>query len=192
MNPMMFPKMLSSHAEGWDWLMRMHPSVAKMYLAWVVPMSAIPPAMLLYAWHAYSDAPLLEISQNQALLLAAIFFVSELVMVPIMAAVVQRIGEVAEAHAPYHDAFALAAVVPTPLWLMPIALFVPSVVFHAVMMLLALAASAALIYQGVDRVFRLPDEGHSLLAAGSVLAAGLVAWVLMMVLAFVSWGMVLT
>ena len=33
MNPMMFPKMLTSHAEGWDWLMRIHPSVARMYLA---------------------------------------------------------------------------------------------------------------------------------------------------------------
>ena len=48
MNPMMFPKMLTSHAEGWDWLMRIHPSVARMYLAYVVPMSIIPPAMLFY------------------------------------------------------------------------------------------------------------------------------------------------
>ncbi|MBN9423791.1 MAG: hypothetical protein BGO63_08510 [Candidatus Accumulibacter sp. 66-26] len=192
MNPMMFPKMLSSHAEGWEWLMRVHPSVPRMYLAYVVPMSAIPPAMLLYAWHAYSGAPLLEISRNQAMLLAAVFFVSELLMVPIMAWVVQRIGAVADAQASYRDAFALAAVVPTPLWLMPVALFVPSVVFHAAAMLLALAASAALIYQGVDRVYRLEDEGHSRLAAGSVFAAGLVAWVLMMGLAFVSWGMVLT
>lgn len=192
MNLSMFPKMLISHDEGWNWLMRIHPSVGKMYLAYVVPMSLIPPAMLLYAWRTYSTAPLLEISANQALFLAAVFFVSELAMVPIMGRVVQSIGEVADAHPPYHDAFALAAVVPTPLWLAPVALFVPSLVFNIVVMMLAIAGATALIYQGVNRIFKLPDEGHSLLVAGTVLAAGLIAWVAMMVLAFVSWGMVLT
>ena len=192
MNLSMFPKMLISHDEGWNWLMRIHPSVGKMYLAYVVPMSLIPPAMLLYAWRTYSNAPLLEISANQALFLAAVFFVSELAMVPIMGRVIQSIGEIADAHPPYHDAFALAAVVPTPLWLAPVALFVPSLVFNIVVMMLAIAGATALIYQGVNRIFKLPDEGHSLLVAGTVLAAGLIAWVAMMVLAFVSWGMVLT
>ena len=192
MNTMMFPKMLTSHAEGWDWLMRIHPSVARMYLAYVVPMSIIPPAMLYYASRTYRDVPLLGISADKALLIAAVFFVTELIMVPIMGFVVQSIGNVANAHPPYHDAFALAAVVPTPLWLAPLALFVPNVYFAIIIMMLALGASAALIYQGVDRVFRLADEGKALLVAGSVFAAGLVAWVAMIGLAFVTWGAVLT
>jgi hypothetical protein len=189
---MMFPKMLTSHAEGWDWLMRVHPSVARMYLAYVVPMSAIPPAMLFYASRTYSDIPLLGINADKALFIAVVFFVTELIMVPIMGRVVQSIGNVADAHPPYHDAFAFAAVVPTPLWLAPLALFVPSVYFAIIVMLLALGASAALIYQGVDRVFSLADEGKTLLVAGSVFAAGLVAWVAMIGLAFVTWGAVLT
>ena len=192
MNPMMFPKMLTSHAEGWDWLMRIHPSVARMYLAYVVPMSLIPPAMLFYASRTYTDIPLLQISADKALFIAIVFFVTELVMVPIMGRVVQSIGNVADAHPPYHDAFALAAVVPTPLWLAPLALFVPNLYFAMVVMLFALGASAALIYQGVDRVFDLTDEGKTLLVAGSVFAAGLVAWVSMMGLAFVTWGAALT
>lgn len=192
MNLLMFPKMLTSHGQGWDWLMRIHPSVSKMYLAYVVPMSLIPPAMLLYAWRTYRTSPLLEISLNQALVLAAVFLLAELVMVPIMGRVLQRIGEVANVHPDYQDTFALAAVAPTPLWLAPLALFVPSVAFNAIVMVLALAGVATLIYQGVDRVFRLQDEGQSLLVAGTVLAAGLIAWVAMLVLAFVSWGMVLT
>lgn len=192
MNTMMFPKMLTSHAEGWDWLMRIHPSVARMYLAYVVPMSAIPPAMLLYASRTYRDIPLLGINADKALFIAVVFFVTELVMVPIMGRVVQSIGNVADAHPPFHDAFALAAVVPTPLWLAPLALFVPNVYFAIIVMMLALGASAALIYQGVDRVFSLADEGKTLLVAGSVFAAGLVAWVAMIGLAFVTWGAVLT
>lgn len=192
MNPMMFPKMLTSHAEGWDWLMRIHPSVAKMYLTYVVPMSIIPPAMLMYASRTYTDVPMLQISSEQALFIAAIFFITELIMVPIMGWVVQSIGNVADAHPPYHDAFALAAVVPTPLWLAPLALFVPNLYVAIIVMMLALGASAALIYQGVDRVFGLTDEGKTLLVAGSVFAAGLVAWVAMMGLAFVTWGAALT
>ena len=192
MNLMMFPKMLTSRAEGWDWLTRSQPSVAKMYLAYVVPMSLIPPAMLLYAWRSYGDVPLLAITLNQTLFLASVFFVTELIMVPIMGRVLQKIGEVANAFPSYHDTFVLAAVVPTPLWLAPIALLVPSLVFNILVMMLALAGAAALIYQGVERAYDLRDEGHALLVAGTVLAAGLVAWVTMIGLAFVTWGMVLT
>lgn len=192
MNPMMFPRMLTSHGEGWDWLMRIHPSVAKTYLFYVLPMSLIPPAMLLYAWNTYGGPPLPEITRNEALFLATVFLVAELVMVPIMGRVLQMIGQVADSSPSYQNTFTLAAVVPTPLWLVPLALFVPSLVFNILMMLLALSCSAALIFQGVDRTYDLRDEGHSFLLAGSVFAAGLVAWVIMLVLAFVSWGAVLS
>lgn len=193
MNLMMFPRMLVSRREGWEWLTRFHPSVAKVYLAYVIPMSLIPPAMLMYAWRNYGDElPLLDIGFHQAMTLAAVFFAAELLMVPIMGFVLQKIGSVANAEPPYHAAFAFAAAVPTPLWLAPLALAVPSLAFNLAVTLLALAGSAALIYQGVDRTYRLPDEGHSLLVAGSVLAAGLVAWVTMIVAAFVAWGAVLS
>ncbi len=191
MNPMMFPRMLMSHGEGWDWLKRIHPSVAKLYFLYVIPMSLIPPAMLLYAWRTYGGPPLPEITLGEAWFLAAVFFAAELVMVPIMGRVLQMIGQVAEASPLYQDAFTLAAVVPTPLWLAPVALFVPSLVFNILIMLLALGCSAVLIFQGVDRTYDLNDEGHSLLLGGSVFAAGLVAWVIMLVLAFVTWGTVL-
>ena len=192
MNPMIFPKMLTSHEAGWEWLMRIHPSVTKMYLAYVVPMSLIPPAMLLYASRTHSDAPLLGVSADNALFLALVFFITELLMVPIMGRVIQLMGGIVDSHPAYKDAFVLAAVAPTPFWLAPIALFVPSVAFNVVVMLLAVIGAAMLIYQGIDRVFQLEDEGRRRLAAGFVLAAGLVAWVAMGVLTFVSWGSVLT
>lgn len=193
MNPMMFPRMLTSHGEGWDWLKRIHPSVARLYVFYVIPMSLIPPAMLLYAWRTYGGPPLPEITLEEAQFLATVFFVAELVMVPIMGRVLQMIGQVADASPSYQNAFTLAAVVPTPLWLAPLALFVPSLAFNILIMLLAIACSAVLIFQGVDRTYDLHDEGgHSLLLGGSVLAAGLVAWVIMLVLAFVTWGRVLT
>ena len=192
MNPMMFPKMLFSHHEGWDWLMRVHPTVGRMYLAYVVPMSLIPPAMLLYAWHTYGTERLPGIGATQAFLLAAVLYVMQLVAVPLMAAAIQRIGAVIDAVPSFQDAFAFAAVVPTPLWIAPIALFVPSFLFAVAAMVLAWAGSGAMIFEGAYRVFRVEDEGHGLLVAGSVFAAGLVAWVAMAGLIFVSAGLLLT
>ncbi|MBI4986029.1 MAG: DUF1282 family protein [Rhodocyclales bacterium] len=190
MSPLIFPKMLFSHEEGWSWLMRIHPTVTRLYLSYVVPLSLIPPVMLFYAWYAYRDAMFAEISMGVMLSMCVIFYVVELVMVPVMGAVLRRVGEVADLDLPYQDAFAMAAVAPTPLWIAPLFLFVPSLLLNSLVLALALLGSGMLIYQGVPKVFRVDDEGKSLLLAGSVIAAGLVAWVAMMVLAFVLWGFV--
>ncbi|MDD5248355.1 MAG: YIP1 family protein [Rhodocyclaceae bacterium] len=192
MNPMIFPKMLVSHDEGWSWLMRVHPSVARMYLLYVVPFSLVPPAMLLYAWHAYRHTLLTAVSLNAAWLVCAVFFLVELAVVPAMGAVIQRLGQVADAEAAYEDAFALAAVVPTPLWIAPLFLFVPSLMVNALVLCAALFGAAMLIYQGSPKVFRVDDERKAKLLAGSVFAAGLVGWIAMMLLTFVVWGMVVS
>ena len=191
LNPLMFPKMLMSHGEGWTFLDKVHPSVAKTFLLWVLPLSIIPPAMLLYAWHSYHEAYLSEISQVQAIGIAGLFFVTELVVVPLMGAVIQRLGDVVGARPDYHDAFMLAAIAPTPLWIAPLALFAPSLLANLLALSVALMASAMLIYQGVYQTYHVKDEGQSLLLAGSVLAAGLVAWASLMILTMVSWGLII-
>lgn len=188
MNMMMFPRMLSSHDEGWAWLTRVHPSIAKMTLFYVLPMSLLAAAMLLYGAITYGGTAAGNLSLHRAWMLTGAFMVAELVAVPVMGAVIQRIGDLVGARPAYHDAFAFAAVVPTPLWLSSLAAFIPSLTANAVAMALALFASGLLIFEGAQRVFQQEDEGHSLLLAGAVLAAGLVAWVLMMGLAFVAWG----
>lgn len=190
MSPMVFPKMLFSHEEGWNWLARVHPSVTRMYLLYAVPFSAIPPAMLFYAWYAYRDTTFAEISMANALLICGVFFVVELVMVPLMGEVIRRIGAVAAVELPYQDAFALAVVAPTPLWIAPLFLFIPSMMLNVVVLALALIGSGLLIYQGAPKIFHVDDEVISMLLAGTVIAAGLVAWVAMMVMAFVIWGTV--
>jgi hypothetical protein len=189
MNMMMFPRMLVSHDEGWSWLMRVHPAVIRMYAFYVVPLSLLPAAMLLYAADTYGGRMMLgNISMDEAWLLAALFFLAELLMVPLMAWAIQRIGRIVEAPPDFHDAFVFAAVVPTPLWLSSVALFVPSLIINGLATVIALCLSGLLIYEGTYRVFRLADESKSLLLAGSILAAGLVAWVSLMGLALVSWG----
>lgn len=188
MNLMMFPKMLSSHDEGWTWLTGTRSSVPKTLLLYVTPMSLIPPAMLLYAAANYRTWMPGDVSLPRAWVLAAVFFVAELLAVALVAAVIRRIGSIADLHPTYEEAFAFAAVVPTPLWLTPLALFIPSPWAIALVMPFALFASGLLIYEGSYRVFRSGDPGEALLLSGSVLAAGLVAWIALMLIAFVSWG----
>ncbi|MBI4997655.1 MAG: DUF1282 family protein [Rhodocyclales bacterium] len=193
MNMTMIPKMLSSHDGGWAWLMEVHPSVVKMFALYVLPMSLIPPAMLLYGIDAYGNRMLGgSISPEQAGILAAIFLAAELIMVPLVAAVMQRLGDVVESRPEYHDVFAFAAVVPTPLWLSSLALFVPSLTFIALVTAAALFVSALLIYEGSCRTYRLDDEGKTRLLAGSILAAGLVAWVILMGITLVTWGFIMS
>ena len=190
MGPLMFPKMLFSHEEGWNWLNRIHPSVVGMYLLYVLPLSIVPPAMLFYAWHGYRETLFPEVSMNQALLICLVFFVAELVVVPVMADVIRRIGRVADATPTYQDAFTLAAVAPTPLWLAPLFLFIPSLLVISLVLALALLGAGMLIYQGAPKAFHVDDEGKANLLAASVIAAGLVAWVAMMLAGFVVWGLV--
>jgi hypothetical protein len=187
MNLLMFPKMLSSHGEGWDWLMRVHPSVVKTFLLYVVPMSLIPPAMLLFANQAYGEEMLGNMSMREAWILAALFYIAELAMVPVMAAAVQRIAAMAKGRPAYHDAFVFAAVAPTPLWLSALFLFIPSLAINALAMAVALMLSGVLIYEGTYRMFELEDDSQLLLLTGSILAAGLVAWAGLMGFAFILW-----
>ena len=188
MNLLMFPRMLTSHDQGWVWLMRVHPSVFTMYLFYAAPLSLLPPAMLLYAARA-GDTMLGNLSMNEAWRLATLFYIAELIMVPLMAAIIQQIGNAVRKRPDFHDAFAFAAVAPTPLWLSALALFVPSQAFNALATLVALFAAGVLIYEGTRRVFALEDDTSAPLLTGSILAAGLVAWAALMGLALVgaSW-----
>ncbi len=190
MNPMLFPRMVSSHDAGWEWLMRVHPRVLKVYFFYALPMSLIPPAMLLYATAGGGDNLFgRSISVRGAWMLAVLFFVAEAIVLPVIAAVIQRIGDIVEARPSYQDAFVFAAVVPTPLWLFPLVLFIPSLAINGLALALALFLSGLLILKGSYRVFHVDDERKSLLLASSVLAAGLVAWVFLMILGFVTWGL---
>lgn len=191
MSIMTFARMLSSHDEGWAWLMRIHPSVLRMYVFYVVPMSLLPVGMLLHAAGAPDETILHNISPREAQALAALFLAAELLMVPVMAAVVQRIGDMVGARPAYHDAFAYAAVTPTPLWLSSLALLIPSAGVNALACATGLVLSAMLVYEGAWRLFGDEQRARLPLLAGSILAAGLVAWAALMGLAFAGWGWVL-
>lgn len=174
------PKMLYSYREGWDDLIQVHPTVSKMFTTFVVPMSLIPVAMLLYALlvtpGAVFPALVPAVTVGEAIGVAVAFFIAELLMVALMASIIQQMGDLVDRNPTYPDAFMLAAVAPTPLWLSALALFIPVTWIVGVVVAIAWVASAALIYHGVYPLFKLENHKKSRVMGTSVLFAGIVAW----------------
>ncbi len=173
-------KMLWSYSEGWTDVVRMHPTVSRTFLLYVVPMSIVPAAMIFYAGITNHELLTPSVTAREALLVAITFFLVELAMVPLMAAIIQQMGELVDIRPDYHDAFMLAAIAPTPLWLGSLALFVPSAGVVVAVMGLAWIASAALIYHGTPPLFSLADHRKSRLMSHFVIGAGVMAWVALM------------
>lgn len=182
--------LFAAPSQGWNNLVQSKPSIHKLYLLHVIPFSLIPPLMGYLAASKYGGEFIPAMPSSKLMLIAAIFFLVELVVVPMMAVVVRQLGEVAEVHPSYHDAFTLAAVAPTPLWLAPVFLLVPSVLLNLAVVSLAMMAAAGFIYYGIPAVFGLKEEGHAMLMFGAVLIAGVVAWGFLMVSTLVVWGSV--
>ncbi|MEO6023466.1 MAG: Yip1 family protein [Burkholderiales bacterium] len=188
MQPIAFPKMVYTDSAGWPDIMRVHPSLGKMFSFYVVPMSLLAAVMMYYAALTYSAEILPHLTRQDLQFIAAIFFLAEIGAVLMIALLIQRLGEVVEIRPSYQDAFILAAIAPTPLWLATLFFFIPSVGLNLAIGALAMMAAGGLIYNGVRPVFQLDDDGKSLLLAGSIFAAGLVAWVVLMVLTLLVWG----
>lgn len=189
------PKMFYSYDEGWPDVVRMHPSVSRMFLTYVMPMSLIPAAMVVYSMFVTPGTVFPEtvphITGLEALALFLSFYVAQLVMVPLMASIIQQMGDVVKAKPDYHSAFMLAAIAPTPLWLCALVLFIPSLWLAGIALAVAWVASAALIYHGVEPLFQLNDHGKSRLMGSFVLTAGVVAWFALMAMLALALSMII-
>lgn len=188
MNPLNLFWLFTMPARGWSRLVHTKPSIHQLYLLHVIPFSLIPPLMMYFAGSKYGGQFFPSMGGSKLLLIATIFFIIELVAVPIMGVIIRQLAEVAEIHPSYKDAFILAAVAPTPLWMAPIFLLVPSMFLNLMVVTLAMMAAAGFIYFGIPVVFRLKEKGHAILMFGAVLIAGVVAWGFLMVSTLVVWG----
>ncbi|HLP99288.1 MAG TPA: Yip1 family protein [Sideroxyarcus sp.] len=176
------------HSEGWDTLTRSHISVLKMFFFYALPLSAVPPAMIYYAGVTYGGNLLPALSEVQLQIIGTVFFCTELAMTFLMAYVIQRMGDVIDIKPAYEDAYKLAVVAPTPLWLSPLFLFIPSFTVNLTVASLALILSGMLIFYSVPSILKVEEKGHAFLLSGSILSAGTVAWAAMMYLTLIAWS----
>lgn len=217
MNPVILTRLFASHSGGWKYFARSHFSVATLFFSYVLPMSIIPPLMLYYAGMAYRDnlLPALTLSGGQLQTLGVVFFIAELVMVFLVAGAVEWLANAAfsmmhsrqkllqyPAETPtvvaaqeprkveYHDAFMLAAVAPTPLWIASLCLFIPSFIVDMTIGALALVAAGAIVYYATPAIFKLEEKGEGALFGYMMISVGLVAWAAMMYVALFAWNIV--
>ena len=180
MNVLQMPRMIFSFSEGWDDLIRIHPSIARLF-AWVVfPLSLLPPAMIYYAGGSYGDVFVPGISPEQWHLAAGVFFIAQLLTVPVMAGLVHLVSRLNNAPTNYHACFTLAAIAPIPMWLSSLSLFVPSLWVGLVVGGLGLLCSVPLIYRGVVALFSMTEEIKAQQMASVIVAAGLFMWLVLM------------
>lgn len=184
------PRMLVSETRGWRDIEQMHPSVAKMLLAVVVPLSLLPPLMYAFANMRYPGAifPLLEpaLGSGEAMVVGGIFFLVEVAMVFMMADLIRQIATAHAASPSYAQTFALAAIAPVPLWLTSLVLFVPSLWFNVAVLALAWVGTLALIRHGVKPLLQVSDAEQAHRIANRITVAGISAWIgLMMIMALI-------
>lgn len=202
---------------GLDFVARSHLSVATIFFLYVLPMSLIPPAMLYYAGTAYQDSllPALSLTTSQLQILGGVFFIAELAGVFLMAGAIEfmantelklihsrqnllefpvdtpSLGMPVDApRVAYEDAFRLAAVAPTPLWLAPLFLFIPSFMINVTIGALALLAATLILYYATPAMLKLDEKGEGTLFRYIMIIAGMVAWAAMMYLTLITWSMV--
>ena len=180
MNVLQMPRMIFSFSEGWDDLIRIHPSIARLF-AWVVlPLSLLPPALIYYAGGSYGDVFVPGVTPGQWHAAAGIFFLAELLTVPIMAWLIHLVSRINNVATDYHACFTLAAIAPVPLWLSSLTLLVPNLIFGAVVGGLGLLCSVGLIYRGVYSLFSMGEEVKALQMATVIAGAGLFMWLILM------------
>lgn len=178
------------HFEVWNTLTNSHISVFKLFFLYALPLSIIPPMMIHYAGVTYGGQLLPILSDIQLQAIGVAFFLTELVMTFVIAFIVQRLGSVVDIKPVFEDAYKLAIVVPTPLWLAPLFLFIPSFMLNLTIGAAAMMLSGVLIFYCVPAILKVEEEGHAMLLSGSILAAGMVVWAAMMYLTLLSWSFV--
>lgn len=153
---------------------------AAAFFGLALPLSLLPPAMLVYAAAGHplgstaADAPWDRI--------AVAFFLAEIVAVVGMGWLVKRIGARYRIDIASYDAHLLAAVCPVPMWLSSLALLVGNLAISLVIGLAGLWLSEVLAYRRSRALCQGKEEAVATGFAASVVSAGLVAWALLLML----------
>jgi len=173
----------------------MDSQVGRMTWLYVVLMSLIPVGMFIYAMHVTSGATLPVVvpalSLGEAMTVGAVLFVLEIGMFALMALIIRQLGDVVDTRPDDRQCYRFAALAPTPLWLAPLALFVPSAWFNGAVLMVAWCGSAALIYRGVEPLFRLKDSRRAQLMGTFILLIGMIVWATLMVVLTLILGLML-
>lgn len=179
MNFFKYAQMPFSFEEGWPQAFEHHPSVARTFFFLVLPFSLLAPAMLIFAGNSHPSAYLMDPSFARWQAVALIFFIGELITVPLMGKIVQEIASVHKIAVRYRDAFLLAAITSIPLHLSSLGLAIPSLVTMLAVVIIGFGFACALLYHGIDYMLGLTDKMQAQEFSTEVIATGALVWALL-------------
>lgn len=172
MNLQSLSKMPFSSGAAWPEFAILDKEVGKVFLYLVVPFSLLAAAMIALAGIQYGNG----FSDSYWIGVAAAFYFAEIVSVSLMGWLIQYTAKVYHEEISYRNSYLLAAIAPVPLWLSSLGLFVPSLMFNAVVSFVALCLSCGLIYHGVHSFCNIREHAHAGSITRIVFGAGVVAW----------------
>ncbi len=170
-------------ASGDDWqlLQKARRSARSTFLLLTLPLSLLPPAMLLYAGANHAEAFRMAGGPERWQMLAALFLVVELLTVPLMAWLIKEIAAQRQIAVTFNDAILLAAVTAVPLWLSSLGLAIPHLSLAVPVLLLGLFLAGTTLYHGTFSFLKMSEPIDAQSLATEVFAAGALVWVLVCV-----------
>lgn len=172
-------KMLYSSGASWE---EVDPSVIKTLLYVVLPLSLLPPVMILHAGFTYGDVFFAKASEIVWLASAAAFFVTELATVVLMAWAIKNIAATRGIQTEYKNTFAVTSFSAVPMWLSSFALFVPNPLFVISMLLIGLFLSIILSYMGTKNLLHMHEALEVAEITQTTISLGVLAWVFLVAL----------
>ncbi len=111
MDVMQFPRMVVSSRDGWDLVAQARPPMDWLFRRLVLPMSLLPPLMILLASGGVGERVFPEAGFGNWLIAAVLFFVAEHFSVPIMANSIRQASMAKDGSNRLEDAYAVADLV---------------------------------------------------------------------------------
>lgn len=167
---------------GWDELKRIPRPLARLFLRIVLPLSLLPPAMVYYAGTYHGESFVVGFGEKAWLPIAVAFLLANWVTVAGMGWVIRAIAAANGVRCEYRDAYVLAMLSPIPLWLSSLTLVIPNLALAVCVSMMALAASIGITYHGVRSLCREDEEVVVASVTHGIVAVGLMAWALLLVL----------
>lgn len=179
MNIFNLTKMPFSFHGGWDTVVTVHPSVIKTFLFLVLPFSLIPPATLLFVGDNHVSMFWLNIGDSRWKTVALIFFVAELLTVPLMGRLIKAIASEHKFDIDFKDAFLLATITAIPMWISSLGLLATDIWTMIGIGCVGLLVAASLLYHGIYPILKMQDQFEAQSLSFDIFSGGAIVWVML-------------
>jgi hypothetical protein len=186
------PGLLLSPKSTWQAIREDSISVSEVFSQYVVILALIPPVAgfvgtTQVGWQLGFGDPI-KLTMGSALVIAVLFYFAILAAVGVVGKAIYWMANTYGAEPSLADCIVLAAGTSTPLLLVGVLMFYPMLLLIFLVGLLALAMAVYLLYVGVPIMMGIPED-RGFLFSSSVVTFGLVAFVAMLAITVILWGL---